>query len=144
MRRPKRLLTNRSFTFRQAVTDQENPGKVNFHKVNELVAEKILKLGPVSDPRIGLEWRWVDYRTGHKYTDETLPKFSTDIAAAWMIVSTRHHKLKTELTQRGHARDDWYCIVSTYNYASGYAIEKDPALAICLAALQAVGVEVHE
>lgn len=64
--------------------------------------------------------------------DWVLPRYSENIAAAWEIAEN----LRMQLKPRGG--DGWWASVSSVNW-----IEADTApLAICLAALRSVGVEV--
>jgi hypothetical protein len=121
---------------------------MNLRKIDRLVAEKVLK----QETRI----KWVVTQKKYEYKfynvngDEIwlpLPKYSTDIKDAWQVVEKlRDRYVYIDLTNN----DDLYCCElmeqdweNESRYFTYYADAETAPLAICLAALKAVGVEVE-
>lgn len=104
-------------------------------KIDSLVAEKVM--GWIKAPETSvLKSMWVVPPMGNVYPK--LPNFSTDIKAAWMVVE----KLRADgyyfCLDEGD-RGEYCCIFANPNV---YRAEEETApLSICLAALEAVGIE---
>jgi hypothetical protein len=73
-----------------------------------------------------------------------VPFYSTSIEAAWVVVGKLRERWGVELYGRG---DGWACLVEEGDEVSGHYIAEGDAdtvaLAICLAAIKCVGVEVN-
>ena len=85
----------------------------------------------------------------HKHIENAPPEFSTDIAAAWQVVA-KFGLTMTLCLVGGRPAGDWECELYTKGNPRSVEMEvangtaKTAPLAICLAALQAVGVAVPE
>lgn len=120
--------------------------------LDALVAERVMGY----EKRAESEWlggfAWISHDDGHWYGVTSMPRFSTDISAAWDVVE----RLQSDALSLGWKRRDfslerkdrmvdgrWYCVtdaVPTDIYPNGYAVDgvADTApLAICRAALKA-------
>jgi hypothetical protein len=63
---------------------------------------------------------------------------STDIAAAWEVVTDVSRTLKVEVYRDGHTTTFWMCSIEhDDNSEAGYAVAETAPLAICRAALKA-------
>lgn len=71
-----------------------------------------------------------------------MPPYSSDIAAAWQVME-RMAALGW-LPSLEYERGEWVCHMGHMAYDAGYAVHESAALAVCLAALDALGVEVPE
>lgn len=92
-----------------------------------------------------VDWYWVDPDGKHKCSNDSAhgwipPKFSTDIAAAWMVVEKMHELgFRTDLEsgwENLHEYFAWKCKFYKPHYLETHHHETAP-LAICLAALKA-------
>lgn len=77
---------------------------------------------------------WTPEKGGHP-NGQVIPAYSTDIAAAWLVVE----RLGTNFRELVHLRPGWQATVTKAN--NYYAVADTPALAICLVALKAWGVD---
>lgn len=95
-----------------------------------LVAEKVMGLSPYKS--------FGDYRYEHNSNlrDSILPRYSTDIAAAWKVVEEFYRDNLFEINWN-HATKKWHASINEHTKASDTAPH-----AICLAALKCKGVEV--
>jgi len=114
--------------------------------LDELIAEHVMGWTKHTYPLEGFtEWKdaegyWQKY---------TLPAYSTEIQAAWLVVE-RMKAIRwdvlvrwSEAPENGRNYHRWLCWVAV-DLTTGYGADADTApLAICLAALKAVGHEVQ-
>lgn len=132
---------------------------MDLRQIDALVAEKVMGFKVVDDPLVSLNGvRYIHkievaWDHGEGFTGKgrqwperigTLPRYSSEIAAAWQVVE-RLIALGYRLDIRWLLSNQWDVIFE--KWPDPRRISKaDPscALAICLAALRAVGVEVTE
>jgi len=112
--------------------------------IDKLVAEKVL--GWIKPPVTSvLKPMWVAPPIGTIHPD--LPKFSTNIEGAWLVVEKlRESKLFHLHDTLDGDNKKKYCAIFQYNdscHSVIYeAVADNPSLAICKAALKTVGVEI--
>lgn len=100
---------------------------MNLREIDRLVAKKVM---------------------GWNLSNLTTPYFSSNIADAWRVVE-RLRERKIFFLQDAWDENDNKIFYANFQYMDGYtfinydAYAKTPQLAICLAALKAVGVEVE-
>lgn len=107
-------------------------------ELDALVAEKVMGLAPV-------EWSGDCLVHGNQETGGIVPAYSTNIPAAWKVVEKLHGEHTFGLDWLGFEGEEWRCV---FNWGKdedrgfAHAVAATAPLAICLAALQAAGVEV--
>lgn len=120
---------------------------MNLRKLDALVAEKVMGWKDISGPDHGIDmWQTPEGHRGIRGKD--IPSYSTDIAAAWEVAE----KLSQLCFGLWRVGDEWECELdsndgrflvagdSVHVFGSGISAP----LAICLAALKAVGVSEDE
>jgi hypothetical protein len=120
---------------------------MNLRKIDRLVAEKVMGFETE-----GFEWskgtmQFVYKDTGAALITKNIPYYSSNIADAWQVVEKlRSRYVYIDLTNN----DDLYCCElmeqdweNESRYFTYYTDAETAPLAICLAALKAVGVEVE-
>lgn len=121
-------------------------------ELDVLIAEKVMQWThrTVRNP-VENYWQWSN---AEGKDTALLPHFSTDMAAAWQVLEElRKKKWSIEISDNG-AEAGWNCSIFSDRDSDGKIMEtwqviadEDAAtvsLAICLAALKAVGVNVDE
>ncbi len=116
-------------------------------ELDALVAEKVMGWSDVGEITIGM----TVYVAGHRPEGEqtVVPSYSTDIAAAWTVVERMRELGWRMLLENWVSSDDAYAAFfhpqDRYRYGNHIGVTDDTApVAICRAALRAVGVEVWE
>lgn len=105
-------------------------------ELDALVAEKVFGWKEIAESPINgaLCGSKPDGEHGYKYE---IPRYGSDIAAAWQVVEEMESCGKRVTIHREGSGDDWAA-----DFGHGYyAAANEPARAICLAALKAIGVE---
>ncbi|PGL87845.1 hypothetical protein CN931_01285 [Bacillus sp. AFS054943] len=114
---------------------------MNDKPIDELVAEKVMRWIKPPETSI-LKAMWVETPVGAVHRE--LPKFSTNIEDAWLVVD----KLQDSFTSvEIFIEDGMTNVIITEHFPSGHlkdkyqGYERAAPLAICIAALKAVGEE---
>lgn len=118
-------------------------------ELDALVAEKVMGwIGPIV---------WIEDEMGcdpymfppgvivsERDNDRMVPVYSTGIAAAWMVVDRMEER--GWMARISREMGSWNCRFVRPEDTAGYVFDEDATapLAICLAALRAVGMEVPE
>lgn len=98
---------------------------MDLHKIDELIAEKVF---------------------GLMIKDTSLPKYSSDISAAFLVVEQLQLPFRIENNEDSSYSQDllsgnWHCDIWPLDGDVACVSAKAAPLAICLAALKALGVE---
>jgi hypothetical protein len=128
------------------------------HGLDETIAERVIGAVRVPDLNAGQSWHWlVGTAPGWRFpngrvleADEELPLYSTDTCATWEVVKTlvaSGWRVQLEPYTAEPEAGEWRAIM-THDEAGVTLVElgRTASLAICLAALQAVAVDLdrHE
>jgi hypothetical protein len=112
-------------------------------ELDALVAEKVMGADPstvhwhLSNATFLVDGKWVDV--------PPVPHYSTDIAAAWEVVEKMSQKYHWRIQSPFDVGDEWYAgltprsVTGWNGRPDHYAGAPSAPLAICLAALKAVG-----
>lgn len=118
-------------------------------ELDALIAEKVMGWTNVAERRntftrpgalIPSDWRGWSGDTPNGEREQLIPPYSTDIAAAWQVVE-RFSAKWIDIVYRPDA--GWWVTIDGRGHGNaGGAIEKTLPLAICLAALKALGITI--
>jgi hypothetical protein len=111
-------------------------------KLDALVAEAVMGIYPLKDPFGGTRWPCSDHqRLGDGFSTDP-PPYSTDIAAAWEVVDKFPIVGVNKIQDNKRGLQYRECIIRNTNGIKFHSTASTAPLAICLAALEAVGMEV--
>lgn len=113
-------------------------------ELDALVAEKVMgwvKISFVGEETAGGRKGFGLNPKHHRGPRTCIPAYSTDIAEAWAVLEKFPDVQRLEKRWPGEEPPGWWCEVGVDNGSSS-AIADTAPLAICLAALEAVGSEV--
>ncbi|GAB6442048.1 MULTISPECIES: BC1872 family protein [Bacillus] len=107
---------------------------MNDKPIDELVAEKVM--GWIKPPETSiLKSMWVETPIGAVHPQ--LPKFSTNIEDAWLVVEKLQDQERIVKVMGKTEQGNMYCSIDGRHGATG----RGAPMAICIAALKAVGEE---
>lgn len=130
------------------------------HELDALVAEKVMGWKKVQSEDDPAGWCWLaPHGSTRASTTKSIPFYSTDIAAAWEVLEKQGVSGMAIIHDDGVGADGkpWACVwngmqpverIEAEPFCTTYFIDPDTPwaetvpLAICLAALKAVGLEV--
>lgn len=114
------------------------------NKIDALIAEKIMGKVNVRYFRSRFVWDNVGYINGKPIGDVMgvvdVPEYSTNISDAWQVVKSLKDKYRVDLVV--DVVDCYVAVMDSENMYEAFA--QTAPMAICLAALKAVGVEVPQ
>mgnify|MGYP001571535769 CR=1 FL=1 len=115
-------------------------------ELDALVAEKVMGWKHYAPAAVQEVWYPPNLHPSNNVLGHSIPHYSTDIAVAWQVVEHLKNKLHLQviLHWAGDECPKWLCNLRADGYRSfqdqEWQVEADTApLAICLAALKAVG-----